>query len=102
MRPWCLAGQLLRYAGVATGNVNRNSAPPPGARPTVIDPPWASTMPLKMYMPRTLPPRGALRVEVPGDGGRDVDGLTSQFEPPGVDAGDVEQLRDEPGHPVRV
>ncbi|CAM5416439.1 hypothetical protein SALBM311S_12799 [Streptomyces alboniger] len=42
MRP-----RALSEAGALTGNV-RNSAPPPGARPTVMVPPWASTMPLTM------------------------------------------------------
>ena len=32
--------------GVPTGRVNRNRAPPPAARETVMSPLWASTMPL--------------------------------------------------------
>ena len=42
------SGSQVRYAGAATGNVNRNCAPPPGARPTSMAPPCASTMPLTM------------------------------------------------------
>lgn len=41
-------GRQARYAGAATGKVNRNSAPPVDARPTVMVPPWTSTMPLTM------------------------------------------------------
>ena len=43
--------------GRPRADVNRNSAPPPGARPTVMVPPCASTMPLTMYRPRPVPPR---------------------------------------------
>src|SRR5215472_16036068 len=37
--------------------INRNSAPPPGARWTVIVPPCASTSPLTMNRPSPAPPR---------------------------------------------
>ncbi len=45
---------------------------------------------------------GDVRLDVPSDGGADVDGLAAHLEPAGVDPGDVEQLGDEPGDPVGV
>src|ERR1022692_4641317 len=48
-------------SGPPAGTVNRNSAPPPGARCTVIVPPCASTRPFTMYRPRPAPPRRLAR-----------------------------------------
>ena len=47
--------------------VNRNSAPPPGARCTVIVPPCASTSPLTMYRPSPAPPRRLVPPELAED-----------------------------------
>src|SRR5580704_10532185 len=45
--PWCVAaGRRGQPAAVPAGTINRNSAPPPGARRTPIVPPCASTRPL--------------------------------------------------------
>ena len=40
-----------------SGNVNRTAAPPVAARPAVIVPPWASTIPFAIYRPSPVPPR---------------------------------------------
>lgn len=47
-------------------------------------------------------PGGDVGLDVPSDGGADVDGLAAHLQLTGVDPRDVEQLGDEPGDPVGV